>query len=144
MTITSLFYKNLLDGNPELRNIFNEANQVGGAQPRALASAVLAYATYLDDLGKLSDAVERIAHKHTSLNVQPEQYPIVGKFLLEAVATVLGDACTSEIAEAVSRNLRFHTTSVPHGPWESNIPALGPGAPPGPSISKSVKDGMEI
>ncbi|KAI0859932.1 globin-like protein [Xylaria cubensis] len=99
-TITSLFYKNMLNANPELRNIFNEANQIGGAQPRALAGAVFAYATYVDDLGKLSAAVERIAHKHASLNVQPEQYPIVGKFLLEAVAAVLGDACTPEIAEA--------------------------------------------
>ncbi|KAI0515154.1 globin-like protein [Xylaria bambusicola] len=100
VTITSLFYKNMLDANPELRNVFNEANQVGGAQPRALAAAVFAYATYVDDLGKLAAAVERIAHKHASLNVQPEHYPIVGKFLLEAVASVLGDACTPEIAEA--------------------------------------------
>ncbi|KAI0413004.1 flavohemo protein [Xylaria grammica] len=99
-TITTLFYKNLLDANPELRNVFNEANQVGGAQPRALAGAVFAYATYVDDLGKLGAAVERIAHKHASLNVQPEHYPIVGKYLLEAVAAVLGDACTPEIGEA--------------------------------------------
>ncbi|KAI0966087.1 flavohemo protein [Xylaria arbuscula] len=99
-TITTLFYKNMLDANPALRNVFNEANQIGGAQPRALAGAVFAYATYVDDLGKLSAAVERIAHKHASLNVQPEHYPIVGKHLLEAVAAVLGDACTPEIAEA--------------------------------------------
>ncbi|KAI0444010.1 flavohemo protein [Xylaria telfairii] len=99
-TITTLFYKNMIGGNPELRHIFNEANQVGGAQPRALAGAVFAYATYVDDLAKLGAAVERIAHKHASLNVQPEQYAIVGKFLLEAVATVLGDACTPEIGEA--------------------------------------------
>ncbi|KAI0099140.1 globin-like protein [Nemania sp. FL0031] len=99
-TITSLFYKNLLAANPGLRNVFNEANQIGGAQPRALASAVFAYATYVDDLEKLGAAVERIAHKHASLHVQPEHYPIVGKFLLEAVATVLGDACTSEVVDA--------------------------------------------
>ncbi|KAI1434012.1 globin-like protein [Xylaria sp. CBS 124048] len=100
LTITNLFYKNMLNGNPELRNVFNTTDQVLGAQPRALAGAVLAYATYIDDLGKLADAVERIAHKHASLHVQPEQYPIVGRFLLEAVATVLGDACTPEVAEA--------------------------------------------
>ncbi|KAI0454219.1 globin-like protein [Xylaria acuta] len=99
-TIATLFYKNMLNANPELRNIFNEANQIGGAQPRALAGAVFSYATFIDDLGKLGAAVERIAHKHASLNVQPEHYPIVGKFLLEAVATVLGDACTPEIGEA--------------------------------------------
>ncbi|KAI0397193.1 globin-like protein [Xylariaceae sp. FL0594] len=100
VTITTLFYKNMLEANPELRNVFNQANQVGGAQPRALAGAVLAYATYVDDLGKLSAAVERIAHKHASLNIQAEQYPIVGKFLLAAVAEVLGDACTPDIVDA--------------------------------------------
>ncbi|KAI0196927.1 flavohemo protein [Astrocystis sublimbata] len=98
--ITTLFYANLLAANPALRNVFNEANQVGGAQPRALAGAVFAYATYVDDLGKLGAAVERIAHKHASLNVQPDLYPVVGKFLIEAVAAVLGDACTAEIADA--------------------------------------------
>ncbi|KAI2622269.1 globin-like protein [Xylaria nigripes] len=100
VTITSLMYKNLFRGNPSLRNIFNEANQIDGAQATALANAVIAYATYIDDLSKLNSAVEHIAHKHASLNVQAEQYPIVGRFLLEAVATVLGPAYTPEIAEA--------------------------------------------
>jgi len=106
VTITTLFYKNLLEAHPELRNVFNEANQVDGAQPRALAAAVWAYAAYVDELGKLSAAVARIAYKHASLNVQPEHYPIVGKFLLGAVAEVLGAACTPDIVDAVSENPR--------------------------------------
>ncbi|KAI0880190.1 flavohemo protein [Annulohypoxylon maeteangense] len=99
-TITTLFYKNMIAANPELKNIFSMSNQESGAQPRALAAAVFAYATYVDDLGQLKALVERIAHKHESLNVQPDQYSIVGKYLLEAVAAVLGDACTPAIAEA--------------------------------------------
>ncbi|KAI1324414.1 globin-like protein [Xylariaceae sp. FL0255] len=98
--ITSLFYSNMLTDHPELRNIFNEANQKNGQQPRALANAVFKYASYVDNLGELTDLVRRIAYKHVSLNVQAEQYPIVGKYLLEAVATVLGNACTPEITEA--------------------------------------------
>ncbi|KAI1382870.1 flavohemo protein [Hypoxylon trugodes] len=100
VTITTLFYNNMIAAHPELKNIFSMSNQTSGAQPRALAAAVFAYATYVDDLGQLSAAVERIAHKHESLNVQPEQYAIVGKHLIEAVAAVLGDACTPEIGEA--------------------------------------------
>ncbi|KAI1371770.1 flavohemo protein [Hypoxylon crocopeplum] len=100
VAITTLFYENMIAAHPELKNTFSMSNQNSGAQPRALATAVFAYASYVDDLGKLKAAVERIAHKHESLNVQPEQYPIVGKHLLEAVAAVLGDACTSEIGEA--------------------------------------------
>ncbi|KAI0376250.1 flavohemo protein [Hypomontagnella monticulosa] len=98
--ITTLFYNNMIAAHPELKNIFSMSNQATGAQPRALAAAVFAYASYVDNLGMLKAAVERIAHKHESLNVQPEQYAIVGKHLLEAVATVLGDACTPEIGAA--------------------------------------------
>jgi nitric oxide dioxygenase len=98
--ITSLFYRNMLEAHPELHNIFNQTGQVTGAQPRALAGAVFAYASYVDDLGKLQALVERIAHKHVSLTVQPEQYAIVGKYLIEAVAAVLGDAVTPEVADA--------------------------------------------
>ncbi|KAI1862381.1 uncharacterized protein JN550_010243 [Neoarthrinium moseri] len=98
--ITSLFYGNMIEHHPELHHIFNQTGQVTGAQPRALAGAVFAYASYVDDLGKLQTLVERIAHKHVSLTIQPEQYSIVGKYLIEAVATVLGDAVTPEVADA--------------------------------------------
>jgi nitric oxide dioxygenase len=98
--ITTLFYKNMIGAYPELHNIFNQTGQTTGAQPRALAGAVFAYASHVDDLGRLRAVVERIAHKHVSLVVQPEQYEIVGKYLIEAVATVLGDAVTAEVAEA--------------------------------------------
>ncbi|CAI4219715.1 unnamed protein product [Parascedosporium putredinis] len=40
---------------------------------KALAGAVLAYATYIDDLPKLHAAVERIAHKHAALFIEPAQ-----------------------------------------------------------------------
>ncbi|KAK2001724.1 globin [Colletotrichum falcatum] len=99
-TITSLFYKDMIDTHPELKNIFSLRNQASGEQPRALAQSVLAYATYIDDLPKLEAAVERIAHKHASLYVRPEQYEIVGTHLMKAIGEVLGDALTPEIAEA--------------------------------------------
>ncbi|KAL0959836.1 hypothetical protein HGRIS_011513 [Hohenbuehelia grisea] len=98
--ITTLFYKNMLDAHPELKNIFSMSSQATGAQPRALAASVLAYAMYIDDLPKLQHAVERIAHKHVSLSVKPEHYPIVGKHLMEAIGAVLGDAATPEIVDA--------------------------------------------
>jgi len=44
--------------------------------------------------------VELIAQKHCSLDIQPEQYPIVGKHLLIAIKDVLGDAATDEIIGA--------------------------------------------
>ncbi|CAK7211443.1 hypothetical protein SCUCBS95973_001117 [Sporothrix curviconia] len=100
VTITTLFYKNMIDANPELKNVFSLTSQATGAQPRALAAAVLGYATYIDDLPRLRHAVERIAHKHASLQIVPEQYDIVGKYLMEAIGLVLGDAATPEIVDA--------------------------------------------
>lgn len=99
-TITTVFYDNLITAHPELNNMFSKSSQATGRQARALATSVLAYATYVDDLDKLQHAVARIAHKHVSLQVTPEQYDIVGKFLIEAIGQVLKDAATPEIVDA--------------------------------------------
>ncbi|PHH67939.1 hypothetical protein CDD82_979 [Ophiocordyceps australis] len=99
-TITSYFYKTLLAEHPELKNMFSLRHQQVGAQQQALADAVFGYAAYIDDLDKLSAAVERIAHKHASLYVRPEHYPIVGEYLVRAFEQVLGAALTPEIKEA--------------------------------------------
>jgi len=87
--ITQHFYQRLFESNPELNNVFNQVNQKRGEQPRALADAVLAYANNLENLEVLLPVVERIAHKHVSLGIKPEQYPIVGENLLSAIQTVL-------------------------------------------------------
>lgn len=100
VAITTVFYDNMLRENPDLHNIFSTTSQTTGRQPRALAGAVLGYATYIDDLPKLAHAVERIAHKHVSLQVTPAQYDIVGKYLIQAIGQVLGDAATPAIVDA--------------------------------------------
>jgi nitric oxide dioxygenase len=86
--ITHHFYGNLLTDNPGLKNVFNPTNQQDGAQARALADAVFAYANNLENLEALLPAVARIAHKHVSLGVKPEQYPIIGGALLSAIQEV--------------------------------------------------------
>jgi len=89
-TITKYFYKRLFELHPELKNIFNQVNQKRGEQPRALADAVLAYANNLDNIEALVPVVKRIAHKHVSLGIRADQYPIVGQNLLAAIQHVLG------------------------------------------------------
>ncbi len=44
--------------------------------------------------------MKQIAHKHRSLVIKPEHYPIVGEHLLGAIKQVLGDAATDEILNA--------------------------------------------
>lgn len=100
IAITTHFYNRVLTKHPELKNIFNSAHQDTGAQPAALAHAVWAYASNIDNLGALKSAVSRIGHKHASLGVTPEQYPIVGANLLASIKEVLGDAADESILDA--------------------------------------------
>ncbi|KAJ4381668.1 hypothetical protein N0V86_003032 [Didymella sp. IMI 355093] len=99
-TITTKFYADMLEAHPELKNVFNNTHQATGHQPRALAGSLYAYASNIDDLGKLSPAVELICHKHASLYIRPEHYDIVGEYLLKTMKTVLGDAATQDILGA--------------------------------------------
>lgn len=98
--ITKRFYQLLFTGHPELLNIFNHANQSQGRQQASLANAVYAAAQYIDRLETILPVVKQIAHKHRSLGIKPEQYPIVGQNLLAAIKDVLGDAATEEILQA--------------------------------------------
>jgi nitric oxide dioxygenase len=100
LSITTLMYKNMLAGEPSLNNIFNRAHQGTGRQPIALAGSLYAYASYIDDLSALTAAVELICHKHASLYIRAPHYAIVGRYLMDAMKTVLGDALTPEIATA--------------------------------------------
>jgi nitric oxide dioxygenase len=100
IAITTHFYKRMLDAHPELKNIFNVANQTTGAQPAALAHAVWAYASNIDNLGALTAAVSRIGNRHASLGVTADQYPIVGEHLLASIKEVLGDAVDNATLEA--------------------------------------------
>ncbi|MFP3392406.1 NO-inducible flavohemoprotein [Brevibacillus sp. SIMBA_040] len=98
--ITKRFYEMLFGKHPELLNIFNHANQKQGRQQTALANAVYAAALHIDNLEAILPVVKQIAHKHRSLGILPEHYPIVGENLLAAIKDVLGDAATDEIIQA--------------------------------------------
>nr|WKF56517.1 Flavohemoprotein [Paraburkholderia busanensis] len=88
--LTWHFYDMLINGNPEVRPLFNQANQASGTQQRALANGVLMYARHIDQLDQLGGLVARITHKHVALNILPEHYPIVGRCLLQSIRDVLG------------------------------------------------------
>ncbi|THF82237.1 NO-inducible flavohemoprotein [Cohnella fermenti] len=98
--ITRRFYKMMFSNHPELLNVFNHANQKRGRQQQALANTVYAAAANIDRLGDILPAVKQIAHKHRSLGITADQYPIVGENLLAAIKDVLGDAATDEIIGA--------------------------------------------
>ncbi|HET6872934.1 MAG TPA: NO-inducible flavohemoprotein [Sporolactobacillaceae bacterium] len=98
--ITKAFYKRLFTTNPDLKNVFNQTNQKKSSQQVALANMVYHAAKYIDKLETIDRAIEGVAHKHRSIGIRPDQYPIVGENLLAAIKEVLGDAATDEIMNA--------------------------------------------
>ncbi|OQS40650.1 NO-inducible flavohemoprotein [Chromobacterium haemolyticum] len=100
LVLTSHFYRRMFTHNPELKNIFNQGHQHSGQQQQALAMAVLAYAQHIDDPSPLAPVLTRVAHKHVSLGIRAEHYPIVGKHLLASIQEVLGEAATPELIAA--------------------------------------------
>ena len=100
--ITARFYPRMFAEHPELLRVFNQGNQATGEQSRALAASVVAYAVHLIDpeAPPFDRVLERIAYKHISLGIRPEQYTIVGYHLLGAVGDVLGEAVTPAVADA--------------------------------------------
>lgn len=100
VALTSYFYERMLRLNPELKEVFNLGHQRSGGQAKALASAVLAYAENIENLEVMGDAVNQIMTKHVSLNIQPEQYDIVGENLLASISEVLEVPMESELIKA--------------------------------------------
>ncbi|MFF7030034.1 globin domain-containing protein [Streptomyces albidoflavus] len=101
--ITGQFYDRLFADRPELlRDLFNRGNQAAGTQRQALAGSIAAFAGHLlDHPDSRPDAMlARIAHKHASLGVTRDQYALVHRHLFAAIADVLGEAVTPQVAEA--------------------------------------------
>lgn len=105
-TIIRRFYQRLFEAHPELRNLFNMTHQERGQQQEALARAVYAYAANIEQPETLAAVLRDIAHKHASLGVRPDQYPIVGEHLLGAIKDVLREAASEDILDAWAQAYR--------------------------------------
>ena len=102
--ITERMYEIAFNERPEYRRFFENSHmkseEEGQKQAAKLAASVYAYASHIDELEKLGDAVEHIAKAHVKTRVIAEQYPVIGECLLAAMKDVLGDAATPEVMEA--------------------------------------------
>lgn len=83
------FYHRMLTNHPELKELFNLTHQRSGAQAKALAAAIIAYAENIDEPSVLNPVIRLISHKHVSLHIQAKDYPIVGENLLCSISEVL-------------------------------------------------------
>jgi nitric oxide dioxygenase len=104
-TIAERFYEHMFGAHPELLDgVFNRGNQAEGTQQQALAGSVAMFASALVTLPDRLPyhLLSRIAHKHASLGLRPDQYQVVYDNLMWAIGDVLGDAVTPEVAAAWS------------------------------------------
>lgn len=119
--IAERFYRHLFGEHPELLDgLFNRGNQAEGTQQRALAGSVALFASALvDHPDRLPHhLLSRVAHKHASLGLRPDQYQVVYDNLMWAIGDVLGDAVTPDVAAAWSEVywlMAFALTSTERG-----------------------------
>ena len=101
--IARRFYDHLFSNHPELLDgTFNRGNQVDGSQQQALAGSVAGFAGALlsTPVRVPEKLLSRIAHKHASLGIRPDQYQVVHDNLMWAIVDVLGEAVTPDVAAA--------------------------------------------
>lgn len=126
--ITTIMYSRMLRDHPELNNMFNTVNQSNHRQPRALTSVILTFANAINyDISELIPKLERMCNRHCSLGISPEHYTIVGKYLIDSFAEVLGPSMTAETKIAwgkaywilakmlIGREKQLYTA---FGPWK--------------------------
>ncbi|MEU2282521.1 FAD-binding oxidoreductase [Streptomyces sp. NPDC013178] len=98
--IANEMYTTMFREDPDLlRRLFNRGNQITGDQQAALATGLAGFAALLVHRPyiEIRTVLERIAHKHVSVGVAPEQYQLVHRHLMAAFRTVLGSAATDRL-----------------------------------------------
>lgn len=99
LAITSRMYERLFV-NEEVKQMFDQAAQESGEQPRRLAAAILGYAENVDKLQNLTPVVQRMIARHVECGVKAEHYPYVAEALLPAIRDVIGEGATDEVLAA--------------------------------------------
>lgn len=99
-TLASTFYQTMFTNNPEVKKFFNMENQRSGKQPEALSQSILAAANNIDNLDAIRPAIQKIGEVHCRVGIKPEHYPIVGKNLLLALKSMLGEEADAAFMSA--------------------------------------------
>lgn len=134
--LTAHFYDRMFAHNPELKEIFNMSNQRNGDQREALFNAIAAYASNIENLPALLPAVEKIAQKHTSFQIKPEQYNIVGSHLLATLDEMFSPG--QEVLDAWGRPMAYlqtYSSTVKHRSTAKTPARMAAGKARAPSAS---------
>lgn len=92
-----LFYKNLFEADPSLRNLFKGDIDEQAAKLMQMINAAVGK---LDDLDTLVPILKQLGTRHVGYGVVSAQYQTVGAALLKTLEQGLGDAFTPEVKNA--------------------------------------------
>jgi nitric oxide dioxygenase len=99
VAITTRMYERLFV-DAGAKELFDQASQESGDQPRRLAAAILGYAQNVDKLQNLTPVVARMVQRHVETGVKAEHYPLVAAALLAAIRDVMGEAASNDVLAA--------------------------------------------
>ena len=95
--VGELFYKNLFDLDPSLKNLFSgDMSQ----QQRKLMHMLDTAVKGLEDLDELLPSVSQLGKRHNGYGVKPEHFSMVGAALLNSIETELDEQWTVDLAES--------------------------------------------
>ncbi|MCP2730422.1 globin family protein [Limnofasciculus baicalensis] len=92
------FYSNLLGDYPEVKPLF--ANTRMDEQGNHLFESLKFVVANLRNSELLAEKLKGLGTRHVKYGVLPQHYPLVGNSLLKTLATIAGDAWTSEVKQA--------------------------------------------
>ena len=92
-----LFYDRLFEVAPSVKAMF-PADMT--EQRKKLMGTLAVVVNGLGNLGSVLPAASALAKRHVSYGAKPEHYPVVGGALLWTLEKGLGEAWTSDVAEA--------------------------------------------
>ena len=94
----AIFYRRLFSIDPTLRALFSASDMA--EQGQKLMASLGLVVQGLKDPAAIMPAVEALARRHVGYGVRDEQYPIVGRALIETLEEGLGEAFTPQAREA--------------------------------------------
>lgn len=92
--IATKMYEIMFAQYPQTKLLFSKAPL---NQPKILARSVIIYSQHIDNITAVHEILEKIAHKHVSVDVHPGHYPMLGHSFIQAMREVLGKSVSEEV-----------------------------------------------
>src|SRR5215213_8823252 len=95
--VGDVFYSKLFSETPELQSLFRSPRL---EQANKLMTTLAVIVAQLEQLDKMTHAIEQLAIRHVKYGVKPEHYKLVGTALLWSLERLLGQHWSESLEEA--------------------------------------------